>query len=339
MSGSDAKGNLIQRARKTNNYRYKYNYKLSTVNDIAAKCAWHGNFKVDAHVHAFRGIGCPHCSHGVMPAYSTLEKHVEKSKELKDIKLIKPTRWSPNGRIGIHCKHHGKSTVAPFNLMWDKGCADCARGIRSNKQYIKEAKKVHKGKDFDYSLIPDGNVHGDVKIGCPVHGVFTVHSLAHIQGTACRSCTYNDSKYFYIYMFLVYNKKTKKGFYKLGLAKSVESREKQLRRALAKGYEIKLLESAKFKNLYGAFKCEYWFLDKFPGKPLTDKKILSEGHTETKLNGMPIKKARSFFLALERRYRRTYKTYHPRRQLWNTEQMMAGKKSKKRHDRFKFKKK
>ncbi len=60
-------------------------------------------------------------------------------------------------------------------------------------------------------------------------------------------------------------------------------------------------------------------------------------NVETRVNGMPVNKALNYFGGLDRRYRRIWKTYIPKRQLWNAEHTASKKKKKRKRYEFKSK--
>lgn len=324
-----SKKQTLLACKKAHNFKYVYFWKSCTKNELHIKCPYHGRFTKSVDQHLFRKEGCPTCDQGIYPDYADFVKMMKGVKK-PHITLIKPNTFRPSGYMHVKCKRHGIKTQKVTALLNGADCPDCAKGIYSKEDYIAKVNRIHKFI-YSYDKIPSGNVHGDVVIGCPQHGDFQLHSLAHLQGSGCRSCTYNDVPHFYIYLFVIKSKS--RSFFKVGLAKDVEKREKQLRRGLAEGYTIRLLDSKKFKGAMGAFRTEFFFLDKFPGKPIKDKKIMADGRTETKVNGFTIKKAKELFDALDRKYRREWKTYVPRRQLWNVAERAQAKKKR----RFYFK--
>lgn len=54
--------------------------------------------------------------------------------------------------------------------------------------FIERASTVHNNK-FDYSLVEYTNVHGRVKIICPVHGIFEQKANSHLNGSGCYECS------------------------------------------------------------------------------------------------------------------------------------------------------
>lgn len=57
----------------------------------------------------------------------------------------------------------------------------------TTEQWIERAKQVH-GDKYDYSLIVYVNQRTNVKIICPIHGVFEQKADSHIRGNGCRLC-------------------------------------------------------------------------------------------------------------------------------------------------------
>lgn len=317
--------------RKAYNFKYQYNTDLCSKDTIHASCPFHGKFTVNTHRHMFCGESCPKCDAGDVITWKRFQTLIAK-KLHKNLTIITPNSWSPFRPLGVKCKHHGRRNMFPSTLLNGKECPDCGKGIRSRKLFISDANKIHKNK-FDYSKLPQGNIFGDIIIGCPVHGSIRMHSRAHIQGTGCRSCSDAYSKevkkdkdgkvvskatnYFWIYLFQINGHG--KRFYKVGLTKDMAGREKQLRRGLADGYEIKLIDEAKFNTVMGAFKVEYYFLNTLPGRPVP-KRIMQSGHSESKVNGLTPKDMIKLFQKAERWIRKNHKTYVSKRQVWNGEQ-------------------
>lgn len=58
---------------------------------------------------------------------------------------------------------------------------------KTTEQFIKEAKLIHKNK-YDYSLVNYKSNKTNVKIICPIHGVFKQAPYHHLQGNGCPLC-------------------------------------------------------------------------------------------------------------------------------------------------------
>jgi hypothetical protein len=107
-------------------------------------------------------------------------------------------------KVKIICPEHGEFEQLPSSHLQGNGCPKCAREwtdahkknhcISSQKsrgmtteQWIERAKQVH-GDKYDYSLTVYVNQRTNVKIICPIHGVFEQKADSHIRGNSCRLC-------------------------------------------------------------------------------------------------------------------------------------------------------
>lgn len=281
MPGKDM---FLQYCRKRHGFIYKYIYKECTQEKMVFMCPYHGKQSVDSHRH-FGGLGCTYCLAEGPKSYSDFLALSEKrfGKEYK-YPSKKPLIYNLQTRITIKCKHHGEFIKAAHAHLNGEGCPYCARGMLSDKQFIKAAKKIHKDK-YDYSLVPKGILKEKVTIVCNSHGKFKQYAQSHLEESGCMDCVYTDrnpgAKYFYLYLFEC--RKGKMRFYKPGLANDVNRRGKEHARALAKGWSIKLLKAWAIKEHHGAFSTELYVLNNLPGKTVS-KKVMKIGHTETKLN-------------------------------------------------------
>ena len=104
----------------------------------------------------------------------------------------------------IICPEHGEFEQVPYSHLQGNGCPKCARewtqthkenhrissrqsrGM-TTKGWIERAKQVH-GDKYDYSLTVYVNQRTNVKIICPIHGVFEQKADSHIRGSGCRLC-------------------------------------------------------------------------------------------------------------------------------------------------------
>lgn len=323
---------MLQYCHKVHRYKYKYSIKHTKRNEdgvlmLAAKCPFHGAFSVQLFSHK-SGTGCPVCD-SVNPlsfeAVIELANKVHgKNNKPSIYKYTTPRVFREYDKLQIKCRYHGAFTQSVYAHLHGAGCPKCAKGIRSAKQYIKDANIVHKNK-YTYENLPK-EVSGNITIICPDHGKFTQHSQAHIGGSGCRNCSYKDA-YFYIYLFKITN--GKKSFYKLGLSNDTTRRSKELNRGLSGKFVATLMRNAKFKNSYGAFSTEYYFLSNVPGK-IVSKKLMKDGYAETKDNGYSLPKMLELYDKLEKKYRRIHLGYNPERQMYASSQNAKRKHGKKR---------
>ncbi len=101
-----------------------------------------------------------------------------------------------NEKVTIVCSIHGSFTMRARNHITGKksGCSKCSnkamgqRYRKTTKQFITEAKEVHKNADYDYSLVDYTTNITPVTIICPTHGQFTQNPSGHLQGKGCQSC-------------------------------------------------------------------------------------------------------------------------------------------------------
>ena len=61
---------------------------------------------------------------------------------------------------------------------------------KTTDKFIIDAIKIH-GNKYDYSLVIYVNNYTNVKIICPIHGVFEQNAFSHLKGCICPSCSGN----------------------------------------------------------------------------------------------------------------------------------------------------
>ena len=57
----------------------------------------------------------------------------------------------------------------------------------TTEEWVQRATQKHKGK-YDYSLVKYINSRTEVKIICPIHGVFEQRAENHMYGQGCPNC-------------------------------------------------------------------------------------------------------------------------------------------------------
>lgn len=107
-------------------------------------------------------------------------------------------------KVTIICPDHGPFEQLPSSHLQGNGCPKCARiwsdahkqNLRmssrrsrgmTTEEWIERAKQIH-GDKYDYSQTVYVNQRTNVKIICPVHGVFEQKADSHIRGSGCRLC-------------------------------------------------------------------------------------------------------------------------------------------------------
>lgn len=100
-----------------------------------------------------------------------------------------------NSPIEIICKIHGSFTQKASHHTAGHGCPRCSadetskRFIKSQEQFIKEAKNIH-GETYDYSKVIYKTCEVPVIIVCKIHGDFTQRAREHLGGSGCQQCGY-----------------------------------------------------------------------------------------------------------------------------------------------------
>lgn len=107
-------------------------------------------------------------------------------------------------KVKIICPTHGEFEQLPSSHLQGNGCPKCvrewtdthkenhcissrqSRGM-TTEEWIERAKQIH-GDKYDYSLTDYVNQRTNVKIICPIHGVFEQKADSHIRGNGCRLC-------------------------------------------------------------------------------------------------------------------------------------------------------
>lgn len=124
-----------------------------------------------------------------MPRRLTREEFIDRTKEIHrntyDYSLVKYV--TSKTKVKILCSKHGVFEQMPEKHLIKQGCPKCVGKNKTTKDFINQAKKVHKDK-FDYSLVEYNTGHTKVKIICPAHGVFYQQPYSHLQGQGCRKC-------------------------------------------------------------------------------------------------------------------------------------------------------
>lgn len=130
----------------------------------------------------------------------------EKGKQLHNNKYDYSNVVYVNSRtkVKIICPKHGEFEQLPSSHLQGNGCPECARewtdehkenhakssqksrGM-TTEEWIDRARQVH-GNKYDYSQTVYVNQRTNVKIICPIHGLFEQKADSHIRGCGCRLC-------------------------------------------------------------------------------------------------------------------------------------------------------
>lgn len=126
----------------------------------------------------------------------TISEFIEKSNKIHKNKYDYSKVKYINGytKVKIACPIHGEFEQTPSKHTNSKqGCRKCFFEKNHNdqrkdvKDFIKESKKIH-GNKYDYSLVNYKNGRTNIKIVCPIHGIFEQAPSNHLQGKGCKYC-------------------------------------------------------------------------------------------------------------------------------------------------------
>ena len=207
LSGKDT---FVNRAKEIHGDKYNYD-KVNYVNNhtkIIIGCPIHGDFE-QTPSHHLNGHGCTKCRN-----LCTKNRLLYSQKDFVD-KAIKvhgtyydysKVRYvNSTTKVEIICPIHGSFWQTPKKHFQGSGCNKCGykrAGDKSRKttvQFVNEARKMH-GNRYDYSETDYVNTHSNVKIICPVHGVFYQNAYGHLNGYGCPKCILKEQNKIYEFL-------------------------------------------------------------------------------------------------------------------------------------------
>lgn len=130
-----------------------------------------------------------------MPKKSTIKKFIKKAEEVHNFwyDYSKSVYINSSIKIEIICSIHGSFWQIPNNHLRGAICKKCSDAHKGKKRrllvqdFIKRSSQVHNNK-YDYSLVEYINNKTNVKIICPIHGIFEQQPDNHLQGCDCLEC-------------------------------------------------------------------------------------------------------------------------------------------------------
>jgi hypothetical protein len=201
MSKKLTQEEFVAKARAVHGDKYDYSQAVYTGGAfcITIICPTHGAFEQAPASHVVQRSGCPTCS--------GLNK---KGPRLGIDDFIQKARLAHGGKydyseaifsgtkctIRIICPVHGAFMQGAGEHTAGRGCRECGKDTaakaprikRTTAQFLEAAKAKH-GAAYDYSLVAYINSTSEVKIICPVHGVFEQLPYCHLRGAGCQKCT------------------------------------------------------------------------------------------------------------------------------------------------------
>lgn len=189
MARRMTKDEFIKKAKEIHGDLYDYSlviYKRSK-SKVKIICRSHGEFEQIPYAH-LQGQGCMKCS--TTNSYDTngfIKKAKEIHGDLYDYSLVEYT--NNKAKVKIICKEHGIFSTKPNVHLLGSKCSKCSKKYNySTEEFIEKAREVH-GDKYDYSLVEYKNNKDNVKIICPMHGVFKQNLINHIiNGHNCTLC-------------------------------------------------------------------------------------------------------------------------------------------------------
>ncbi len=189
---------FLEKAKRVHGDEYDYSLVEYKNNSTKVKiiCKEHGVFEQKPNTHVDSKNGCPVCRY-IKSAKSNgddIDSFLEKARKLHgdkyDYSLVEYVKSQV--KIKIICPVHGVFEQRPQDHLRFE-CNKCAyekdteRKKGTTKDFIIKANKVHEDK-YDYSLVEYVNSKTNVKIICPIHGIFEQRPSDHIRGVGCPTC-------------------------------------------------------------------------------------------------------------------------------------------------------
>jgi len=173
-------------------HRNKYDYSLvnyiNNRTNVIIICPIHGKFLQTPTSH-LENHGCPSCSN---------VKKLNTSEFIKRAKIIHGGKYNYSltnyvnirTKVEIICHIHGKFSQIPSKHLSGNGCSKCSGKFLNTDLFITKAKKIHRNK-YDYSLVKYKLNKQNIKIICPLHGIFKQTPNTHLKGSGCPICSEN----------------------------------------------------------------------------------------------------------------------------------------------------
>jgi len=176
---------------KSNNiHKNKYDYSLviyiNNRTKIKIICPIHGVFE-QLPMNHIKGVGCSKCSNNkplTTDEFILKSNHIHNNEYDYSLTIYEKS----NKKVKIICPIHGVFEQKPNNHLSGTKCPKCKGGVLRDKNYFIE-KSQEKHTKYDYSLVEYINMRTNVKIICPIHGVFEQRPSHHIDGVGCPYCS------------------------------------------------------------------------------------------------------------------------------------------------------
>jgi very-short-patch-repair endonuclease len=182
---------FIEKSSKVHNNYYTYpltDYKNAHT-DVKIICPIHGEFEQRPD-HHLNGCGCKKCFNiklSNLKNSNTLD-FIQKSNRIHNNFYTYPLTNYKNAQtnVKIMCPIHGEFEQTPNSHLNGNGCAKCGfdsmwkKRRKKEKSFIQKAIDIH-GNSWNYSLVNYIDAHTDIKIICPIHGIFKKSPNNHLS--------------------------------------------------------------------------------------------------------------------------------------------------------------
>lgn len=198
---------IISRFKKVHGDRYDYSlvdYVMQSIN-VKIKCNIHGIFLQSPSNH-LAGKGCKLCGYKSQSKIKTktTEEFIKEAESIHGNKYDYSKVDYKNGKnhVIITCPEHGDFLQSPNNhthFGGGKGCPKCALVTISSKKTLTKGEFIERclnkhGNKYDYSLVDYKGSNNNIKIICPIHGLFSQNPYTHINSFGCPKCGMKKSK-------------------------------------------------------------------------------------------------------------------------------------------------
>ena len=190
---------FIDKAKQIHNNKYDYSkvdYK-NVFTKVIITCPIHGDFLQKPNDHINCNSGCPKCGRITSSRRKTDINHFLKiAGKIHGEKYdySKVSCLTSYDIVDIICKKHGLFKQKVNDHLCGHGCNECAIEFNSDNNrhttdwFINKAKFIH-GDRYDYSKSIYTGYHNDLKIICPIHGVFEQNPASHFNWHGCKLCS------------------------------------------------------------------------------------------------------------------------------------------------------
>ena len=182
------KDNFIDEFRKVHGNKYDYSLSEYEKNYKKLKiiCPIHGIFETTPNNH-LNDRGCPYCVGKNQSTEDVIKRFRKVHDDKYDYSLVKYI--SDKIMVKIICPIHGVFEQYVYSHYKGHGCSKCSNNSKyTQDEFITKSKQVHNNR-YDYSLVDFKNMRNDeVKIICPIHGIFEQKPYNHVAGSGCPIC-------------------------------------------------------------------------------------------------------------------------------------------------------